>query len=70
IQLKADSSGFNIPTGERYPIAKLSEWCNGASPAVKHLGAIFILQRSKFEANERAMQLLTELRVFVEGGEK
>lgn len=68
IQLKADSSGFNIPTGERFPIAKLSEWCNQASPAVKHLGALFLLQRSKFEANERAMQVLTELRTFVEKG--
>jgi len=66
IQLKADSSGFNAPDGTRYPIAKLSEWCNGVSPAVKHMGAVFQLQRSKFEGNERAMQLLKELRAFVE----
>jgi len=66
IQLKADSSGFNAPDGTRYPIAKLSEWCNGVSPAVKHMGAVFQLQRSKFEGNERAMQLLKELRQFVE----
>lgn len=69
IYLKADSSGFNTPDGTRYPIAKLSEFCNGVSPAVKHLGALFILQRSKFEANEQAMQLLKELRAFVEGGQ-
>lgn len=68
IYLKADDSGFYAPDGTRYPIAKLSEFCNGASPAVKHLGALFMLQRSKFEANERAMQVLTELRQFVEGG--
>lgn len=69
IYLKADDSGFNAPDGTRYPIAKLSEFCNGASPAVKHLGALFMLQRSKFEANERAMQVLSELRSFVEGGQ-
>jgi len=68
MQLKADGSGFNAPDGTRYPIAKLSEFCNGASPAVKHLVALFMLQRSKFEANERAMQVLAELRQFVEKG--
>lgn len=70
IQLKADSSGFNTPTGERFPIAKLSEWCNQTSPAIKHMVAVFQLQRSKFESNERAMQLLKELRAFVEGGQQ
>lgn len=70
IQLKADSSGFNTPTGERLPIAKLSEWCNQTSPAIKHMVAVFQLQRSKFESNERAMQLLKELRAFVEGGQQ
>lgn len=69
MQLKADSSGFNAPDGTRFPIAKLSEWCNQVSPAVKHLGAIFLLQRSKFEQNDRAMQVLSELRAFVEGGQ-
>jgi len=68
IQLKADSSGFNIPTGERFPIAKLSEWCNQTSPSVKHLAAIYKLNESGFMANERAMQLLSELRQFVEKG--
>jgi hypothetical protein len=70
IQLKADSSGFYTPTGERLPIAKLSEWCNQTSPAIKHMVAVFQLQRSKFEVNERAMQLLKELRAFVEGGQQ
>lgn len=68
IYLKADDSGFYAPDGTRFPIAKLSEWCNQTSPAIKHMVAVFTLQRSKFEANERAMQLLTELRQFVEKG--
>lgn len=66
IQLKADSSGFNIPTGERFPIAKLSEWCNQSTPAMFHLSAMFKSSRAKFESNERIMQLLKELRAFVE----
>lgn len=66
IQLKADSSGFNTPDGTRYPIAKLSEWCNKTSPSVKYLWAIYKSMQEKFESNERAMQLLKELREFVE----
>lgn len=68
IQLKADSSGFNAPDGTRYPIAKLSEFCNQTSPAIKHMIAVYQLQRSKFESNDRGMQLLKELRAFVEKG--
>lgn len=67
MQLKVESGVCISPKGERLPNPEtLTAWCNNISPAISHLGAIYRLQRIKFDSNERAKQLLSELRTIVE----
>lgn len=69
IQLKQENGVCITPQGQRLSTPKqLSDWCNSANPATAHLVAVYKLQESKFNANERAMQTLKELREFIEKG--
>lgn len=67
MQLKVESGVAITPKSERLPNPEtLAAWCNKVSPAISHLVAVYSLQRTKFDANERAMETLKELRLFVE----
>ena len=46
---------------------QLSAYCNATSTAAGYLYWIYNIERAKFEGNERGMQLLTDLKTFLNG---
>jgi hypothetical protein len=67
MQLKVESGVCITPKGDRLPNPKtLTDWCNRVNPATALLSSVYSLSRSKFDNDERGLQMLSELRKFIE----
>ena len=69
IRLAQSNGVCKTPKGELLKDPEeLAAWCNQTSPAIKHLIAAYQLCRASFDANQEAVDKLTDLRKFIEAG--